>query len=288
MKDQRYGYLFISPAIITIILVLGVPMLVVVGLSFTNYRPMRPIEWVGFKNFIDIVNNEQFWTSVKNTFVFTLFSVLFHVLFGLFAALLLNNEFKGRKLLRIIYLLPWMLSQVVAAITWRWILNGSYGIFNEFLLRLGLIESYKAWLGDPDTAMLSVIVTNVWKQFPFIMLMILARLQAIPKEQYEAAWVEGANWFQGFFYVTLPNLKNVIVIASTLDFIWSFKQFDLIYVMTAGGPGDSTEVFSSLVYRYFNISYNYGRASAVGIILLIIVFIVSLSYARMIFKQEEV
>ena len=235
MRKERIGYLFVAPCIAVILLVLGFPMLYVLGISFTKYRPMISLEWVGLKNYANILKDEVFFTACVNTFVFTIFSVVFHVLLGMAAALLLNRSFRGRRLVRTLYLLPWMLSYIVGAITWRWLLNGSYGILNEILLRMGLIKEYVAWLGTKQTAMLFVILANIWKQFPYVMLMFIAGLQAIPHEQYEAASIDGANALRCFTSVTLPNMKNVIVITSTLDFIWSFKQFDLIQTMTGGG-----------------------------------------------------
>lgn len=289
MRKERTGYLFVAPCIAVILLVLGFPMLYVLSISLTKYRPMISMEWVGLKNYANILKDEVFFTACKNTFAFTIFSVLFHVLLGMAAALLLNRSFRGRRLVRTLCLLPWMLSYIVGAITWRWLLNGSYGILNEVFLRLGLIREYVAWLGNRETAMAFVILANIWKQFPYVMLMLIAGLQAIPHDQYEAAAIDGANALRSFVSVTLPNLKNVIVITSTLDFIWSFKQFDLIQTMTGGGPGISTEVLSTLVYRTFFSDYNFGKASAYAMVLLAIVLLISTFYGRLVFPsaQEE-
>lgn len=287
MRKERIGYLFVAPCIAVILLVLGFPMLYVLGISFTKYRPIISLEWVGLKNYANILKDEVFFTACVNTFVFTIFSVVFHVLLGMAAALLLNRSFRGRRLVRTLYLLPWMLSYIVGAITWRWLLNGSYGILNEILLRMGLIKEYVAWLGTKQTAMLFVILANIWKQFPYVMLMFIAGLQAIPHEQYEAASIDGANALRCFTSVTLPNMKNVIVITSTLDFIWSFKQFDLIQTMTGGGPGISTEVLSTLVYRTFFSDYNFGKASAYAMVLLVIVLVISTFYGRLVFPSSQ-
>ena len=288
MKENRYGYAFIAPAIGLIILVLGLPMLIVFLTSFTRFKPIFDFTWIGLDNYLSILSRKEFWIATKNTFVFSIFSVVFHLLLGMGTALLLNRKFKGRKIIRILFLLPWLLSYVVGAITWKWMLNGSYGIFNEIILRLGFIDSYRAWLGDPSAAMIFVIVANVWKQFPFVMLMLIAGLQSIPQEQYEAAWMDGANSWKSFLYVTLPYMKTIIIITSTLDFIWSFKQFDLVSVMTGGGPGVSTEILSTLVYRTFYGAFDFGKASAMGLLLLIIVLIVSAFYIRQLFSQSSI
>jgi len=285
MEDSRYGYWFIAPCIVLIVLVLGFPMLMVLGLSFAEYRPMVSLEWAGLDNYVSVMKDPVFMVAVKNTFVFTICSVLFHTLLGLAAALLLNRAFKGRVVVRVLFLLPWMLSYIVGAITWKWMLNGSYGILNEVLMRVHLIDSYQAWLGNPSTAMFFLIVASVWKQFPYDMLMFTAGLQSISQEQYEAASIDGAGAIHKFFYVTLPNMKNIIIVTSTLDFIWSFKQFDLIYVMTGGGPGTSTEVLSTLIRNTFFNAFNFGKASAMAIFLLVIVMVISFFYARLIFGK---
>lgn len=287
MRKDRSGYLFVAPCVAVILLVLGFPMLYVLSISFTKYRPMVSMEWVGLKNYANILKDEVFWTACANTFVFTIFSVGFHVLVGMAAALLLNRSFRGRRLVRTLCLLPWMLSYIVGAITWRWLLNGSYGILNEMLLRMGLIREYTACLGNRHTAMSFVILANIWKQFPYVMLMFIAGLQAIPREQYEAAAIDGAGAWRSFLSVTLPNLKTVIVVTSTLDFIWSFKQFDLIQTMTGGGPGVSTEVLSTLVYRTFFSDYNFGKASAYAMVLLMIVLLISAFYGRLVFPSAQ-
>lgn len=280
------GYLYIAPCIVLILAVLGFPMLYVLALSFTKYKPMISMQWIGLKNYVNILSDNLFWVACGNTFVFTLSSVSLHVILGLAMALLLNRTFKGRKAVRTLTLLPWMLSNIVGAITWRWMLNGSYGIFNEMLKSLGFISEYQAWLGQKETAMFFVVLAYIWKQTPYLMLMFLAGLQAIPYEQYEAAMIDGATPPQSLYYVTLPNLRNVIITTSTLDFIWAFKQFDLIKTMTGGGPGISTEVLSTLIYRTFFNEFNFGKASSYAIVLLLIVLITSIFYQSIIFPEN--
>ena len=287
MKESRYGYFFIAPCVLIILFVLGFPVLYVIGISFFKYRPLISMEWTGVKNYIDVLRNPSFLKALSNTFVFSINSVAFHVVLGMGAALILNMNFRGRIVLRTLYLLPWMLSYVVGSITWRWMLNGSYGILNEILMRASLIESYRAWLGDPAYAMFFVVLANIWKQFPFVMLMFIAGLQSIPTELYEAARIDGAGDFKCFFSITLPSMKQVVIITATLDFIWSFKQFDLISIMTGGGPGNSTEVLSTLIHQLFFNAFNFGQASATAVMLLIIVILVSLLYARLLLSEKD-
>jgi multiple sugar transport system permease protein len=270
-----------------LVFVLAFPMVYVIGMAFFKYRPHISIEWVGLNNFISILKNQTFFKALTNTFIFSFGSVIFHVILGMGAALILNIDFRGRVIIRTLCLLPWMLSYVVGSITWRWILNGSYGIFNEILSYIGIIDTYIPWLGDPRFAMGFVIIANIWKQFPFIMLMFVAGLQSVPFELYEAAKIDGAGSLRCFYYITIPSLKQVIIITSTLDFIWSFKQFDLISIMTGGGPGNATEVLSTLIRAMFFNSFDFGMSSAAAVILLVIVAFISVLYAKLIFSEKR-
>ena len=266
--------MYAAPCIFVLLLVLGFPLCYVIGLSFFKVEPMVSQKFIGLNNYLYVLKDPVFWKSLENTFAFTFWSVLFHLILGMLVALLLNRAFRGRTLARILLLLPWMMAYVVGAITWKWCLNGMYGIFNEILVRLGFLTKYFAWLGDPLTAMPMVVVANIWKQYPYVMLMLLAGLQAVSREQYESAAIDGAGPWRSFWSITVPNMRIIIMITTTLDFIWSFKQFDLIYVMTGGGPGDATEVLSTLIYKSFFNAFDFGYASSSAVLLLLIVLVI--------------
>ncbi len=286
IEDDWRGYLYVAPCVLLLVLFLAFPLFYVLVISFCKIRPMVSTTFVGLANYGHVFKEPNFWQAMGNTFVFTGTSIAFHLLLGMVVALLLNREFRLRTAARILVLLPWMLPYTVAAITWRWCYNSLYGVFNEILLRLGIISDYVSWLGNERTAMPAVIVAEVWKQYPFIMLMFLAGLQAIPREQYEAAVMDGADSWQSFWRVTLPNLRDIVVVATTLDFIWMFKKFDLIYVMTGGGPGGATEVLSTLIYNNFFLVFDFGFASGAAVIQFAIVFAISCFYVVLMRKGE--
>ena len=285
MQSRMEGYLYVLPCLLVLILVLGFPILFVVWMGFNGVSLSLDFTWKGFANYARVLQQKEFLIVLWNTILFSVSSVAFHLLVGIILALLLNRSFPARKLVRTIVLVPWMLSYVVGAITWRWIANGSYGILNEILVRIGLIRDYIPWLGQTSTAMPTLIVANIWKQSPFVMLMLLAGIQAIPLEQYEAAHLDGANAWSSFWYITLPNLRRVVLITATLDFIWSFKQFDLIYVMTGGGPGISTEMLSTMVYKTFFNAMQFGPGAATAVLLTIIVLALSFLYILLMGKK---
>ena len=286
-KNRQTGYLYVAPCLLVLLLVLGFPLCYVIGLSFYKINPMVSQKFVGISNYLYVLKDPVFWKSLGNTFNFTFWSVLFHLICGMLVALLLNRTFRGRTLARILLLLPWMLAYVVGGITWRWCLNGMYGIFNEILVRMGFLSQYIAWLGNPATAMPAVVIANIWKQYPYVMLMLLAGLQGVSREQYESAAIDGAGPWRTFWSITIPNMRKIIMITTTLDFIWTFKQFDLIYVMTGGGPGDATEVLSTLIYKSFFNAFDFGYASSSAVLLLVIVLILSSIYIWLVSPRRK-
>jgi len=282
LKKDREGYLYIAPALILFGLVLAYPIGHAIYLSFYKVNPDFSMSFVGFNNFLDALNNKHFWNATKNTFIYTFSSVFLHFVIGITLAMLLNSKWlRGRLLLRITFLIPWTISFVVTSVTWRWILNADYGILNAFLTQSGFLERNFPWLSTINTAMPAAILVNVWRGYPYMMVMIYAGLQLVPRDQLEAAVVDGASNFQLFRYITLPNISGVILVASVLDFIWVFRQFDLIQVLTAGGPGRSTELLSNLIYQVSFHFYHFGEGSAIATLMLIIILGLSIIYIRL-------
>lgn len=271
---------YFLPAAIVSALVLVVPFVNVLVMSFQNEVPGGGFEYVGFRNFRELWADRLFFKALWNTAVFTLSSVALHVALGLGAALLLNQQLRARRLFRVIALIPWMFSSVVVAGTWRWLLNAQFGPVNDLFRRIGLPSSIE-WLGSVALAMPSIILANAWRGFPFVMVMCLAGLQAIPREQYEAAAVDGAATWARFFYVTLPNLRFVLGISAVLDIIWNFKYFDLVMLMTNGGPASSTEVVVTLVYRNAFEFFRFGYAAAQAVVVFLILAAFTTVYVRL-------
>jgi len=280
------AYVFTLPAVILLALVLLIPLAFVLNLSLQTEVGRGDMAYVGLDNYQRFIGDPYFWNAVRNTTVFTIACVVLHLLIGMATALLLNKDIKARTAFRISALVPWMFSSVVVAALWRWMFSAEFGVINDILDRIGFHEQI-AWLGSIDLALPAVIFTNAWRGFPFVMVMILAGLQAIPREQYEAAAVDGASRWSSFRYVTLPHLRYVISIGLVLDTIWTFKYFDLVQVMTGGGPANATEVLTTLVYRNAFEYFKFGYAAAIAVMMFLVLLAFTLFYVRLALREEE-
>ncbi len=280
------GYLFVFPTLLFLTLILIFPLFYAALLAFQEVLPQFAMRFVGLANFRKALSDPHFWGSFRTTVLFTVFSVALHMVLGFVLALMLSERLRGSVLFRLLLLMPWMVSQVVAGVTWRWILNAQYGVANAVLLKLGLISKEIPWLADIRLAFLSIVVAYAWQCFPFVMIMLYAGLQTIPKEQYEAAQIDGASPFQVLRYVTIPNLQYVILVTSLMDFIWAFRAFDLVKIMTDGGPLRATELLSILVYRTSFEYYQFGYASAIAMLMLLITLGFSLAYTKLVMPKD--
>lgn len=278
-RERWHGYYFLMPAVILIAVLISVPLIHALTTSFYRVRGLRST-FVGFDNYIRLFSRPEFWDSLQVSMIFTAVCVFFHMALGLGLALLLNNIVFARTAIRIGFLAPWIVAPSIGAIVWVWMLDPQFGVVNYLLMSVGLISEGKTWLADPDLALLSVIVVDIWRGTPFVMLLLLAGLQGIPKDQYEAARMDGATPWQEMRFVTLPNLRYLLIVASTLDIIYTIRHFDTIAVMTGGGPANATEVLPVLIYNTAFAENSFGRASAVGIVLLGIILIFSIFYLR--------
>jgi multiple sugar transport system permease protein len=280
-RRARAGYWFVAPATLVLLLVLVVPVVHVLYESFVWTTSSRVRVAPSLRNYAALAEDEVVRVAAANTVTFTVVSVLGHLVIGLAVALLLNQEIRGRAVFRNLALLPWMLPPAVVATGWAWLYHNPFGMLNPFLIGLGLLSAPRAWLASPDTAMGAVVVANLWRGFPFISLILLAGLQAIPGALYEAAGVDGAGTWARFRHVTLPGLKRVMLIALTLDVINTVKYFDLIWVMTAGGPANRTEVLSTLIYRLAFQFFRPGRAAALAMVMVAALAVFSVFYVRL-------
>jgi multiple sugar transport system permease protein len=252
-------------------------------MSFFNVSLDFTQTFVGIQNYSNEFKDPYFGNSIEITFIYTISSVLISLIFGMIVALILNaNWIKGKHILNLIFLIPWTISFVVTATTWKWILNAQYGIFNVIFRELGLITANISFFGSPDLALPAVIFVNVWRNMPFAVVMISAGLLSIPEDQLEAALVDGASPLRVFQYVKLPNLRNVLSVTTVLLTIWNFVQFDLTKVLTDGGPNHATELMSNLIYRVSFNYYQFGYGSAIAVLMLIIVLILTVVYRQVI------
>ena len=277
-REQKTAWILLIPAILLLLLVFGYPIARAFWLSlFTENlgTQLQPV-FSGLDNYGRMVGDGRFWQSFLVTTIFTSASVISELLLGLIIALVLNQQFFGRGLVRTTAILPWALPTALIGLAWAWIFNDQFGVANDILRRLGLIETGINWLGEPTLAMVAVIVADVWKTTPFISILLLAGLQSIPADLYEAHSIDGASPWQSFRQITLPLLIPQILIAVLFRFAQAFGIFDLIAVMTGGGPGGATEVVSLYIYstimRY--LDFGYGAALVVVTFMLLIFAVV--------------
>lgn len=281
-RERRAGWFLTIPALIILALVFAYPILRAFwqSLFVQNLGNQLTPEFTGLSNFARMTQDGRFWQTLWNSTVFTVSSVVLELIFGMGIALVLNQAFRGRGAVRTIAILPWALPTALIALGWTWIFNDQYGIVNDILLRLGLIKTGVNWLGDPGLAMLSVILADVWKTTPFISILLLAGLQSIPNDLYEAQAIDGASPWQSFRQITLPLLMPQVVIALLFRLAQAFGIFDLISVMTGGGPGGATETVSLYIYstvmRY--LDFGYGAALVVVTFLLLVLVVAIASY----------
>jgi multiple sugar transport system permease protein len=264
------------PAVAALLLLIGYPIVETVRLSFTSASLAGdPGDFVGLQNYSDALASPAFWQSLRTTVLFTGLTVSTEMVFGLLVALLLDMPLYGRTVLRAVLIIPWALPTVINAITWRMIYNPEFGALNALLQQGGLIAQYRSWLGDPATAIYAIAAADFWKTFPFVALVMSAALQGVPQELHEAARVDGAGVFARFRTVTVPAILVPFSIVAVLRLIETIKVFDIIYVMTRGGPLNATRSLSILVYQQaFSFGNNgYGAALALLTVLLSLLLI---------------
>ncbi len=282
-----WPYLLIAPALIIVLAVVFVPAVNAILMSFQSYDLRRPnnIGFVGLDNYVAVFQDPIFWRSLWKTILWVVFGVGFQFVFGFALALLLNKNFKGRGVARAVSLIPWVTPGVLIGLMWRWIYDGNYGVLNDLLQKVGIISDNIPFLAQQTTAFPSVIVTIVWQGIPFFALMLLAGLQGIPGELYEAADIDGATYFQKLFQVTIPSLKNTIFVTTLLRIIWVANSVDVIFNMTEGGPAYSSQTLSVYIFNKGN-SLNLGYASTMSVLLTILLSLVAVPYLKSMFKKD--
>jgi multiple sugar transport system permease protein len=265
------------------------PIIYVIVMGFfRNYLPEKSISFVFLRNYGTIIRDSEFWKALSNTGVYVFFTVLFHILFALFLALFLDKKgiFSGlSKILRSIFITPWLLSWTVAASIWLLILNPA-GVLNGFAITLGLLGKQIPWLGEVRYAMGWLVLITVWKALPFFMMFTYAALTTVPAEQYESAQIDGASYSQRLFRITLPQILPTLLTLTVLDVIWSIRQFDIIFLTTAGGPLKSTLTMSLYVYFTAFEKFKFGLSSAQGVMIFLVSSIAALVYLRLYRRAE--
>tara|TARA_X000000368_G_scaffold310087_1_gene248004 strand:- start:609 stop:1487 length:879 start_codon:yes stop_codon:yes gene_type:complete len=276
INDRRYGYLLAAPTVLIVLLIILFPITFALISSFFDYTLINKSfnNFIGLDNYVNSINDEQLFNSISVTFFFVVLVVLFEFLLGFFIAILLNSIDRFKSIYYFILLLPLLINPIVVGLIWRMFLHPQLGILN-YLLSLISISPIN-WLGDPKMAFVTIIFVDIWHQVSFMIILLLAGLSAIPKEPYEAARSDGAGILDCFIHITLPYMRPVIIVTILIRLIFAVKTYDLIYIMTKGGPGDATDLISYYIYRSAFISLNLGEAAAMSTILLFIIVILTL------------
>ncbi len=281
-SKNRFIFFMLLPALILPLIFTYYPMIKGSLMAFQSYNLMNVtnIKWIGLGNFQKLFANTPgniFYTILKNTAIWVIVSLFFQFTIGFALALLLRKKFRGSSVYQGLIFFPWAVSGFLIGIMWRWMFNGTSGVINDILLRIGIIHSPIAWLASKDTALLSVIIANIWYGIPFFTIMITAALRGVPQELYEAAEVDGANAVGKFFNITIPSIKSVILLTILMRVIWIFNFPDLIYSMTQGGPGGSSHILTSFMMQKVQ-SLDYGLASALGLLVILFLTVFTIIY----------
>ena len=277
LLQRTTPYMFLFPALAVILVAMLFPVVYGLGLSFFDWalRDIRvaPV-FRGLGNYVELFKSEYFYTNIRVTLIFTLTVTVSEIVVGLILALLLEQKMAGLRIFRTIFVLPIMVAPVVVGVVWRYLYDPSFGMINYFLSVLG-IEA-RMWLSEPQLALPSIIVADIWQWTPFVFLLLLAALQGVPKDLMEAGMIDGTNYLQNLRHIKLPVIQPIIIVTAALRLIDAFRSLVVVYIMTFGGPGKSTELLSMAVYKTAFISHRLGLASAIAVILLLIIFLITM------------
>ncbi|MGY2893341.1 carbohydrate ABC transporter permease [Deinococcus sp. UYEF24] len=290
-RPIRLGnYLFILPAIVFLLLFMAYPIALNIQMSFKDVTAATLLggaPWVGLKNYVDVIHNPAFGHTVSNTIVFTLASLVFQIAIGLALAVFYTRSFPGSVYMRGLYLLAWSIPIVVSGTVWRWLFDGESGVINYLLRSLHLAGDRIYWTSDANFSLAAVIVVNIWLGIPFNLSLLLAAMQGLPQEVYEAAEIDGATKWQQFRYVTLPLLRPALLSTLVLGLIYTIKVFDVVFITTAGGPLDSSQVVSTFAYKLVFQQYQFGQGAALLNMLFVLLLALAVLYVRSISREER-
>jgi ABC-type sugar transport system permease subunit len=288
-REDVTAYYFVAPAVLLMVVLNVYPILYSLYVSLHAYDLKYPASrpFIGLRNYLDYFASEYFWSSLAHTAVFVAVSVTLTTAIGLGAALVLNQAFRGQSLLYVVILVPWAVPSVVNGLMWKWIYNSSFGALNGLLLGLGVIDRYQVFLGDPDRAMGMLINAFVWREVPLVAILFLTSLKAIPEDLYKAARSDGASALQRLLHITIPNLRTAFLLVLLYETMLTLRTFDLVYVLTEGGPGDATSVISWYTYRETFRNLNVGRGAALSYLIAVSTFVAAFWYIRILAPRRD-
>jgi len=286
-RERLLGYALIAPVAIFLGGLVAYPFLSAIYLSLTEKTVGYPAHFVGLKNYGALLESGRFRIVAWNSAAFTVGSIVVKLVIGMAMALALHNVVRGNQFIRGILLLPWVIPTVVIALTWKWLMDLFRGLINVALIDVGAVKSGVHWLGDPTLAMVSVIMANVWRGFPFFGVSFLAAMQTVPRDLYDAAAVDGAGGWHEFWRITLPSIKGVVAVVTLLSTIVTLNDFNIVYIMTRGGPGAATHIFATYSYELGIMSQRWGLAMAASMASLPLVGLLIVGVVRYLHREEE-
>ncbi|NPV53593.1 MAG: sugar ABC transporter permease [Firmicutes bacterium] len=285
-SEAGIAYLLMGPALLAMVAIVFYPVISTLLSSFFEMNKMGDwVRFVGLGNFSSLFADRTFWVVLARSVFWTVVAVSLKTLAGLGLGVLLNQDYRGRGIIRTLIVIPWAAPVPIAAMIWMWTFNSQFGLLNHFLKQMGFTPHPPAWLANPTTAFWANLTVDVWLGIPFMALAFLAGLQAISHEYYEAAQIDGANSFQRFSYITLPFLRPVILVATLLSVMWTFNDFNVIYIITKGGPMNTTDILVTYLYKTAFLFLDFSHASVMAFITFIVLLVFSLAYARLYFKE---
>jgi multiple sugar transport system permease protein len=290
LKDTLFGYALSAPVLLLIVTFLVLPIVSSAILSLTSFdlaRPEQGMQFVGLRNYLMILAGKDFRDSLIRTVYFSIVTTVLAIALGLAFALILNQSFRGRRVVRALIIIPWAVPAVINGVMWRFLYSWQVGGLNGVLYSLGIIDQYVAWLGDPFRALNLVIIADLWKRLPFVVVILLAALTSIPSELKDSAKIDGADSFLLFRHITLPLLQPTVVVLLVLITAWSMQSFDLIYAVTQGGPGGATRVLPYYTYVTIFSGLHYGEGAALGYFITILVAAVGVLYIKLFYREIE-
>ncbi|WP_165452681.1 carbohydrate ABC transporter permease [Paenibacillus thalictri] len=289
LSDKALAMALIAPPLLFLLAFTLYPIARVFWMSLHQISVTQPwlgTPFIGLDNYAEALKDSRFWQSTWFTLAFSLITVVFEIVFGLLLAMVANKTFRFRGFVRAAILFPWALPAVTNALTWRWMFNADYGLFNGMLLQFGWIDQKIQWLGSTGFAFTAICIVAIWKTSSFMAIILLGGLQSISSDIYEASHIDGASRVQAFFLITLPLLKNVFLVALVLRTMHSLQAFDLMYALTQGGPGNSTESLPMYIHTKAFVDMEWGYGSALGVLLFVLIFAISMIYLKFLYDPD--
>ena len=286
--ETRMAYALLAPAALFIAIFMIYPVIYVVLMSLFRTNKLGILQnFVWFENFIKQFQKKVFWVVTGRSLLWTVLAVLAKTVLGMVIALCLNTEFKGRKFARLLFIIPWASSVPISSMLWKWVYDHEFGLLNHTLMRLGIMSNPPVWTGDPFWSFFACLWVDVWIGVPFMALVFLAGMQSVSRDLYESAEVDGVGAWGKFFYITVPSIKQVIFIATLLSSLWTFNDFNTIYILTKGGPAGATDILITSIYTNGFEWLRFSDAAVMAVVTFIVLMVVSIVYARVYFRGED-